>query len=161
MEKTTKSVAVLAVPIRLLWNVSMSFRSKLALLALFSLTIFTMIIAILKITLTLHRGRADNSWLYMWAAVESAVAIIIASAVSYRAVVSRDYKKSANTEKTFHKSVRFGTTHDTTSHGNGNHVRIGNSSSDSTLGEEVIPLDAIRVHRHYEVIPVSNLGLNV
>ena len=161
MEDIAKSSAVLAVPIDLLWKVSISLSNKFALLALFSLSIFTMIVAILKVALTLRTTREDDSWLYMWAAVEPAVAIIIASAVSYRAVVSSDRKKPSYTVESDHQHLRHGTSPGTTWHGSESHVRTGKSSSDSTLGEDVVPMDGIRVKRDYDVMPVSNLGPNV
>ena len=117
-----------------------------------------MIVAILKVTLTLRTRREDDSWLYMWAAVEPAVAIIIACAVSYRSIVSRDRKNSAYKGEIDHKRLRHGTRQGTMQHGSESHVRTGKSSSDSTLGEEVVPLDAVRVKRDYDVISVSHDG---
>ncbi|KAL8934197.1 MAG: hypothetical protein Q9216_006027 [Gyalolechia sp. 2 TL-2023] len=64
---------IMAIPIRVLWDVQISPRSKAALLVLFSLTLFTMIVAIIRVTLSLRHEREDDSWIYVWAAIEPAV----------------------------------------------------------------------------------------
>ena len=63
----------MAIPIKYIWTVQISIRSKVALLVLFSLTIFTMIVAIIRVTLSLRTRREDDSWIYIWAAIEPAV----------------------------------------------------------------------------------------
>ncbi|KAL8770310.1 MAG: hypothetical protein Q9209_003946 [Squamulea sp. 1 TL-2023] len=153
---------ILAVPIKILWNVQISLRSKIGLVVLFSLTIFTMIIAILKVTLTLRTDREDDSWLYMWAGVEPAVAIIIACGISYRALVSKEPRSSNKySGEADQRRLRYGASH-ATSNGTGNEsrVRAGKSSSESSsMGEEVVPLDVIHVRKDYDVIPGTELGL--
>lgn len=63
----------MAIPVKLLWNAQISTRVKASLLVLFSLTLFTMIVAIIRVTLSLRNRREDDSWIYVWAAVEIAV----------------------------------------------------------------------------------------
>ncbi|KAL8879035.1 MAG: hypothetical protein Q9198_003275 [Flavoplaca austrocitrina] len=151
---------IIAVPVKILWDVQISLRSKIGLIVLFSLTIFTMIVAILKVTLTLQTDREDDSWLYMWAGVEPAVAIIIACGISYRALVSKETrssnKYSGNTDqRRLHNDTSHAASNAT---GNESRVHAGKSSSDLSIGEEVVPLDVIHVRKDYDVIPGTELG---
>lgn len=63
----------MAIPIKILWHAQISARSKIGLMVLFSLILFTMIIAIIRLTLSLRNKREDDSWIYVWAAIEAAV----------------------------------------------------------------------------------------
>ncbi|KAL9577986.1 MAG: hypothetical protein Q9203_007257 [Teloschistes exilis] len=152
----------MAVPIKLLWTAQISARLKLSLVVLFSLTIFTMIIAIIKVTLSLRNRREDDSWIYVWTGIEPAVGLIIASLVSYRALVNKDRKRSRYTpQTTLHsdqKGLQYNTSGAPSSHGNESQVRAGQSSSNSSLGEEVVPLDVIKVRKDFDVVPASELG---
>ncbi|KAL8855130.1 MAG: hypothetical protein Q9221_000036 [Calogaya cf. arnoldii] len=152
---------IIAVPVKILWDVQISLKSKIGLIVLFSLTIFTMIIAILKVTLTLRTNREDDSWLYMWAGVEPAVAIIIACGISYRALVSQEArsnkKYSGNSDQ---RRLRPGTSHAASNAtGNESRVNAGKWSSETSMGEEVVPLDVIHVRKDYDVIPGTELGM--
>lgn len=69
----------MAIPIRILWNVQISVRSKIGLMVLFALILFTMIIAIIRVTLSLRNKREDDSWIFVWAAVEAAVGKLLSS----------------------------------------------------------------------------------
>ncbi|KAL8639241.1 MAG: hypothetical protein Q9228_003704 [Teloschistes exilis] len=153
---------VMAVPIKLLWTAQISARLKLSLVVLFSLTIFTMIIAIIKVTLSLRNRREDDSWIYVWTGIEPAVGLIIASLVSYRALVNKDRKRSRYTpQTTLHsdqKGLQYNASGAPSSHGNESQVRAGQSSSNSSLGEEVVPLDVIKVRKDFDVVPASELG---
>ena len=64
-------VPVLIIPIKLLWKVQISNRYKLALIGLFSLTIFVMIVAVIRVVLaTGSGGGLDSSWWYTWSPIE-------------------------------------------------------------------------------------------
>ncbi|KAL8707945.1 MAG: hypothetical protein Q9220_007088 [cf. Caloplaca sp. 1 TL-2023] len=166
---------ILAIPVKILWDVQISPRSKIGLVILFSLTIFTMIVAILKVTLTLRTTREDDSWLYMWGNVEPPVAIIIACGISYRALVSKEHKRSKYSGNTDQKQLRYGVSPGVSGArsagaggsehhaGNDSQVHAGKASSlsDTSLGEEAVPLDVIHVRKDYDVIPESELGMAV
>ncbi|KAI4281402.1 MAG: hypothetical protein L6R35_005656 [Caloplaca aegaea] len=148
---------IMAIPIKILWHAQISARSKIGLMVLFSLILFTMIIAIIRLTLSLRNKREDDSWIYVWAAIEAAVGIIVASAISYRALGSRERKQSAYTGHTEHRNnLRY----EASSQGNASaaaHAGKPTSSSKSSLGgkEEAVPLDAIRVKSDYDVVPAG------
>ena len=67
----------MVIPIALLWIVRINRRRKLEICAVFSLTLFTMICAIVKVTTTLDGPREDDSWLFSWSAIESGVGKLI------------------------------------------------------------------------------------
>ncbi|KAL9016568.1 MAG: hypothetical protein Q9185_006105 [Variospora sp. 1 TL-2023] len=69
---------IMAIPIKILWHAQISARSKIGLMVLFSLILFTMIIAIIRVTLSLRNKREDDSWIFVWAAIEAAVGTFVA-----------------------------------------------------------------------------------
>lgn len=66
---------VTSIPIAMLWNIKINIRQKLALAGIFSLTVITMIFAIVRIAVITSQSRAtlDQSWLYLWSAIEASV----------------------------------------------------------------------------------------
>lgn len=70
-------IPVLSIPIHLLWKVHISTRYKLALLGVFSLTLFIMAVSIARVILAIDSGpQVDDSWLYTWSAIEHAVGLL-------------------------------------------------------------------------------------
>ena len=69
------NMAVITIPVLLLWNVKMPLEKKLALLGIFSLTIFVMLVSIVRVAVTRTSAtiQADQTWLFLWAHVEMGV----------------------------------------------------------------------------------------
>ena len=69
------NIKVMTIPAILLWNVRMPLGQKLALLGIFSLTIFVMIVSIVRVAVTRTSAtiQADQTWLFLWAHVEMGV----------------------------------------------------------------------------------------
>jgi hypothetical protein len=68
----------MSLPISILWNVRVSFVRKIQLGALFSLVVITMVISIVRVAvvssnLSTSNNQVENTWLYLWHFVESAV----------------------------------------------------------------------------------------
>lgn len=66
----------------MLWNVRISWRKKLALMSIFSLTVIVIVISIVRVavvTLVSVRGSTalDITWLYMWWNIEIGVCTYI------------------------------------------------------------------------------------
>ena len=62
---------MISIPVLLLWNVRLPLRQKLMLLAIFSLTIFVMIVAIIRVTIVQTYDRnVDMTWVYFWNNIE-------------------------------------------------------------------------------------------
>lgn len=106
----------------MLWNARLPLRTKAILLAIFSLTVFIMIVAVIRVTVVNSPNLpADVSWLYFWSNIEmttcmciytltccrsglltgTLVAIIIACMASFRqffvhATKQRKQKKPSN-----------------------------------------------------------------
>ena len=78
--KNANRLSVLSIPIALLYMVKLEFRRKMALAAVLCLTIFDMIIAIVRVAASaLPGGITDTAWLFFWQTMEAALAIIIVS----------------------------------------------------------------------------------
>ena len=78
--KYINGLSVLSIPIALLYIVKLEFRRKMALAAVLCLSVFGMIIAIVRVAAsTLPEGVIDTAWLFFWQTMEAAVAIIIVS----------------------------------------------------------------------------------
>ena len=55
----------------MLWNVRIQMRKKLALIAIFSVTIVVMVVSIIRVTVVHSANEnVDISWLYFWSNIE-------------------------------------------------------------------------------------------
>ena len=63
------------IPLHMLWKVQISLRQKIMLGGIFSLTVFIIVIAIVRVGVLLNSssGSADGSWLYLWSSVEQTI----------------------------------------------------------------------------------------
>lgn len=72
---------ILAIPITLLWDVRMKWPKKLTFMALFSLSVVTMAIAIVRaVDITRTKwvtGQNDPTYLWLWSAIEPCIAIAV------------------------------------------------------------------------------------
>ncbi|KAK8040134.1 hypothetical protein PG993_008545 [Apiospora rasikravindrae] len=72
---------ILSIPFRMLWNVRIPLRKKVALLGVFSLTIVIMVVAIIRTAFVRGVGVgfgeqiASTEWLFLWSNVEASVAL--------------------------------------------------------------------------------------
>ncbi|KAL8767327.1 MAG: hypothetical protein Q9209_006165 [Squamulea sp. 1 TL-2023] len=95
---------LISIPVALLWRVRISLRRKLILLFVLSLSIFTIIVSIVRIAgAQLSNGSVDSAWVNFWLQVEAAVAVMIVSLTSYRSL----FVKDKSTKK---KSPRYNNT---------------------------------------------------
>ncbi|KAL8915919.1 MAG: hypothetical protein Q9172_006562 [Xanthocarpia lactea] len=85
---------IITIPVSLLWKVKMPLGQKLALMGIFSLTIFVMLISIIRVAVTKTSAtrQADQTWLFIWANVEMGVAIIISCIASFRQLFMKQSK---------------------------------------------------------------------
>jgi len=77
---------VMAIPIRLLWNLRISIREKIGLAIIFTVGFITMIFAIVRtVSLegTTSGGQVSTQWLILWGAIEGMVAIIVGCLPSF------------------------------------------------------------------------------
>lgn len=71
---------IMALPLRLLWNLRISFQQKFAVGIVFTVGIITMIFAIVRsVSLdgTTTAGQVSTQWLILWGAIEGMVAILV------------------------------------------------------------------------------------
>ena len=62
------------IPILMLWNVSISWKKKLALMSLFSLTIIVIVISIVRVAVGISKkSSADMGWIHLWNNIEVSV----------------------------------------------------------------------------------------
>ncbi|KAL8857920.1 MAG: hypothetical protein Q9178_005539 [Gyalolechia marmorata] len=84
-------ILVITIPVALLWRVRISFRRKILLLFILSLSIFTMIVCIVRVAgVQLSDGSVDSAWATFWLHIEAAVAVVIISITSYRSLFVKD-----------------------------------------------------------------------
>lgn len=111
------NVAVISIPVILLWNVKITLRRKLALWGILCVSMFTAITAIVKVAGgNISHGQVDSAWAIFWLQTEAAVAIIVVSVTSFRALfvahraskhLSPAQKASASTSRSiWSKSLR-------------------------------------------------------
>ena len=85
---------VLSIPIALLWKVRIDLRRKMALLTVLCLSVFMIIISIVRIAfvhiqLPNGRGAPDTPWLFFWQNIEAATAIIMVSVTAFRSMLGQ------------------------------------------------------------------------
>lgn len=90
----SSDLAILSIPIRMLWKVRMGIRRKLALGGIFCLVMITMAVAIVRFAVVYGHAQPEESWLYFWNTVENTIAIIIACLASFRALFKREERHS-------------------------------------------------------------------
>ena len=68
--------------------VKLDFRRKMALASVLCLSVFMMIIAIVRVAAgTLPGGVTDTAWLFFWQTMEAAVAVIIVSLTAMKSLI--------------------------------------------------------------------------
>ncbi|KAK0726540.1 hypothetical protein B0T21DRAFT_36071 [Apiosordaria backusii] len=79
--------AVLSIPIILIWDAKLRTAKKLAFIGLFSLTLLTMLVAILRVvgisSAKWANGQVDPSYLWLWSCIETCIAIIVACLTAF------------------------------------------------------------------------------
>ncbi|KAK4460192.1 hypothetical protein QBC42DRAFT_298828 [Cladorrhinum samala] len=84
---------IMAIPILLVWNVQMRWKKKLALLGLFSLSILTIIIALILIVSAAGWGSNDRSFTTLLSTMEPAVGLIISCLSAFPHLFNRSRSK--------------------------------------------------------------------
>ncbi|MCJ1372174.1 hypothetical protein MMC20_003396 [Loxospora ochrophaea] len=80
-------ILVISIPTALLWKVSLDFHRKLTLGAVLCLSIFMIVIAIVRVTSAKLPGSVtDSSWIFFWQSIEAAIAIIMVSLTVVRSL---------------------------------------------------------------------------
>lgn len=79
--------AVLSIPVMLIWDSKLRMAKKLAVIGLFSLTLLTMLVAILRVvgisSATWANGQVDPSYVWLWSYIETCIAIIVACLTAF------------------------------------------------------------------------------
>lgn len=76
--------AIILLLTNVLWRIHLPVWTKAALAGIFSLTVFVITIAIVRVVIAPLNGKLDLSWLVCMNAVEVAVALIVVSCASFR-----------------------------------------------------------------------------
>ena len=77
----------MSVPVLLLWNVQITVRRKLILGAILCLSIFMILIAIIRVSTGKNsNGQVDSAWVIFWLQAEASVAIVVVSMSAFRAL---------------------------------------------------------------------------
>ncbi|PWY87405.1 hypothetical protein BO70DRAFT_421019 [Aspergillus heteromorphus CBS 117.55] len=89
-------LAIISLPIILLWNIQIPLRQKLILMAILSLAVVIIIVAIVRVAVVARKdSNSDESWLWMWSFIEATVANIVACVASFRQLfMKHDQKRS-------------------------------------------------------------------
>ncbi|KAJ2970132.1 hypothetical protein NQ176_g8332 [Zarea fungicola] len=98
-------ILIMAVPLRVLWNLKISRVEKISIGLVFAVGLITMATAIIR-SVTLNStggtGQVSTTWLMLWAGIEGAVAIIVGCLPSFaifirgRVVASKQYNENSH-----------------------------------------------------------------
>ncbi|KAL8646828.1 MAG: hypothetical protein Q9226_006694 [Calogaya cf. arnoldii] len=98
---------LIAIPVALLWRLRISLRQKMILMFVLGLSIFTIIVCIVRIAGARYpNGLIDSAWMVFWLQLEASVAVVIISLTSYRSLFVKDKptdKKSPKNHSTSYK----------------------------------------------------------
>ncbi|KAL9028227.1 MAG: hypothetical protein Q9180_007198, partial [Flavoplaca navasiana] len=94
----------IAIPVALLWRVRISLRRKLILMFVLGLSIFTIILSIVRIAGAQYPASSiDPAWMVFWLQLEAAVAVTIVSITSYRSLFVK-YRSMDKKSPRYHKT---------------------------------------------------------
>ncbi|KAK3329236.1 hypothetical protein B0H66DRAFT_609958 [Apodospora peruviana] len=105
-------ILILCFPISILWGVRVPMRKKIVLGCVFSLTIFTVIVTIIRGTIQYGRIASDFSqsqnigWVWFWIVIELTTSYLIACLVSFRLLFVRNEKKASGQDQGLRRSPR-------------------------------------------------------
>ena len=98
---------MLSIPLSLLWIARIDFRRKLILAAMLCLSVFMIIIAIVRVTASeLPGGVADTSWLFFWQTMEAAIAVIMVALTGFRSLFYAEPSTRKRSASVFNHSQR-------------------------------------------------------
>ncbi|PWY88575.1 hypothetical protein BO94DRAFT_515324 [Aspergillus sclerotioniger CBS 115572] len=146
---------ILSIPVFLLWNTRITFRKKVILLSVFSVTVIVMVVSIIRMAVNPSLDTPfDISWSYVWSFVEMGTAIISSCMGSFRQlfVTSQNqhlFRKAAS-QKPQHpllNSVR--NLYTRTQSGPG--VEGDVESQKGAVGANLVPLNAVHVRSDFDV----------
>ncbi|KAH6615964.1 hypothetical protein B0J18DRAFT_293457 [Chaetomium sp. MPI-SDFR-AT-0129] len=92
-------VLIVCLPIAILWQVRLSMRKKLILTGIFSLTLFTVAVTIIRGTINVGRVATDGSqtqniaWAWFWLSIEFITAYLTSCLVSFRMLFVHNEKE--------------------------------------------------------------------
>jgi len=93
---------ILSIPACLLWTVRIDFRRKAALASMLGLSVFMIIIAIIRVAAANLPGDvSDTSWLFFWQTMEAAVAVIMVVLTGFRSLFQQAASSSSKGSKTY------------------------------------------------------------
>ncbi|KAF7853248.1 hypothetical protein EAF04_010750 [Stromatinia cepivora] len=160
---------IMVIPISMLWGTQMKMKRKITFGIIFSLALITIIFAIVRTTVVSSLTRMpDTSWLYMWSAIETTIAIVVVCMASIRGLFSKEEgtkpskytpPKTSEVYLRNKKRNRLRGTLDTFT-GRDSYVRAGDpknnqsptdGASSVTSEQNILPLDNVRVKQRYEV----------
>ena len=99
---------VMGLGLRLLWNLQIGAREKVALGAIFSVGLIKITFAVIRVVkIGASATHVNPIWLALWTMIEASVAIVVASLPSFRVLFAHGRRQSevhrAITLKTFHR----------------------------------------------------------
>ena len=88
---------VMGLGIRLLWNLQITFREKIALGAIFSVGLIKITFAIIRVVkLGPSAAHVNPIWLAQWSMIEASVAVVVACLPSFRVPFAHGRRQSEN-----------------------------------------------------------------
>jgi len=140
----TDRMVVIALPIAIVARVHISAPQKVALIGVLSLGLIIIGFAIARIVVTDAQGtHPEISWLSLWSAIESSVAVLVCCLASFKALFTGQRHGSSRQPYYTHSSTRgrgVSSKHGSESHQEHGEVRMSGASSRSRS----IPLNGVK-----------------
>ncbi|KAK4160310.1 hypothetical protein QBC43DRAFT_220076 [Cladorrhinum sp. PSN259] len=94
---------IMIIPVIMVWNTRLRLAKKMAFIGLFSLTIITMVAAIVRAVDNLafrwNSGAQDVTYVFLWSSIEASLAVMVASFSAFPQLFAASAKKASKTYK--------------------------------------------------------------
>ena len=87
-------VAILIIPITLLWKVKLATYQKIAIGTFLCLSAVMIVLAIIRAAGVHYYNNTDNSWTFLWQQVEASAAVAMFSLTAFRSVFTNSARPS-------------------------------------------------------------------
>jgi uncharacterized membrane protein YozB (DUF420 family) len=97
MDVSLTTFSVLVIPVMVVWRIKIHWTQRVALAFSLCLTIFLIVITVVRVSGLVNKDIVDNVWEIYWTLLSAEVGIILAAAISFRALfVARSNSKKSN-----------------------------------------------------------------
>ncbi|KAL8825387.1 MAG: hypothetical protein Q9170_007811 [Blastenia crenularia] len=141
-------ILVMALGLKLLWNLQIALKEKLALAAMFSVGLIKITIAVIRVVrIGASATHVNPIWLALWTMTEAAVAVVVACLPSFRVLFAHGRRRS---ELRRAINLRKMSRHHSQSNSNGMSRRLESREHPYAAQNQAITDESLHEHRYLD-----------